>query len=139
MATFLKQSTSVDIGIGPFLDETDGKTIENTLTITQPDAEYAVNEVLYNQPLLAGTTPPNLGPPPTDAVWTHGGRLFGGTGFRAEHDMSTVIRCPVGTMEYLLERSTEALRSAGCGSSGSSSARPRTCGRPTASRSSRST
>lgn len=44
--------------------------------ITQPDAEYAVNEVLYNQPLLAGTTLPNLGPPPTDAVWTHGGRLF---------------------------------------------------------------
>lgn len=37
MASWLKQSTSVDVGIGPFLDETDGKTAETALTITQPD------------------------------------------------------------------------------------------------------
>lgn len=34
---FLKQSTAVDIPIGPFLDESDGKTPETLLTITQPD------------------------------------------------------------------------------------------------------
>lgn len=33
----LRQSTSVDLPIGPFLDETDGKTAETALTITQPD------------------------------------------------------------------------------------------------------
>ncbi len=37
MATWLRQSTTVDVSVGPFLDDTDGKTAETTLTITQPD------------------------------------------------------------------------------------------------------
>lgn len=40
---YLKQSTSVDVGIGPFLDETDGKTAETALTITQPDVRLKKN------------------------------------------------------------------------------------------------
>ena len=34
---YLRQSTAVDLPVGPFLDETDGKTAETALTITQPD------------------------------------------------------------------------------------------------------
>lgn len=41
--TYLKQSTAVDIGFGPFLDETDGKTAETALTITQPDIRLKKN------------------------------------------------------------------------------------------------
>jgi len=43
MTIFLKQSTSVDIGIGPFVDETDGKTAETALTLTQPDIRLKKN------------------------------------------------------------------------------------------------
>jgi hypothetical protein len=43
MPSWLKQSTSVDVGIGPFLDETDGKTAETALTITQPDIRLKKN------------------------------------------------------------------------------------------------
>ena len=43
MATWLKQSTSVDVGIGPFLDDTDGKTAETALTITQADIRLKKN------------------------------------------------------------------------------------------------
>lgn len=43
MARWLKQSTSVDVPIGPFLDDTDGKTAETTLTITQPDIRLKKN------------------------------------------------------------------------------------------------
>jgi len=43
MPNWLKQSTSVDVGIGPFLDETDGKTAETALTITQPDIRLKKN------------------------------------------------------------------------------------------------
>jgi len=43
MATWLKQSTAVDIAFGPFLDETDGKTAETGLTITQPDIRLKKN------------------------------------------------------------------------------------------------
>lgn len=39
----LKQSTSVDVPIGPFLDETDGKTAETALTITQADIRLKKN------------------------------------------------------------------------------------------------
>lgn len=41
--TFLKQSTAVDIKMGPFLDSTDGNTVEGGLTITQPDIMLAKN------------------------------------------------------------------------------------------------
>ena len=37
MATWLKQSTAVEIPMGPFVDSTDGNTQETGLTITQPD------------------------------------------------------------------------------------------------------
>jgi hypothetical protein len=43
MPSWLRQSTSVDIGIGPFLDDSDGKTAETALTITQPDIRLKKN------------------------------------------------------------------------------------------------
>lgn len=39
----LKQSIAVTLKFGPFLDETDGKTAETTLTITQADVRLSVN------------------------------------------------------------------------------------------------
>jgi len=52
---FLKQSTSVDVKIGPFLDETDGKTAETGLTITQPDIRLAKNGGAWAQKNAAQT------------------------------------------------------------------------------------
>jgi hypothetical protein len=52
---FLKQSTSVDVGIGPFLDETDGKTAETALTITQPDIRLKKNGGAWAQKNAAQT------------------------------------------------------------------------------------
>ena len=43
MAIWLKQSTAIDIGFGPFLDETDGRTVETALTITQADVRLKKN------------------------------------------------------------------------------------------------
>lgn len=40
---FLKQSTAVDILFGPFLDETDGKTAETGLTVTQAEVRLSKN------------------------------------------------------------------------------------------------
>lgn len=40
---WLKQSTSVTVKIGPFLDETNGKDAETTLTITQADVRLSKN------------------------------------------------------------------------------------------------
>lgn len=40
---FLKQSTAVDILLGPFIDETDGKTAETGLTISQADVKLSKN------------------------------------------------------------------------------------------------
>lgn len=40
---YLKQSTSVTLKIGPFLDETDGKTAEEGLTIAQADVRLSKN------------------------------------------------------------------------------------------------
>lgn len=37
MTIFMRQSTAVDLAIGPFVDQTDGFTAETALTITQPD------------------------------------------------------------------------------------------------------
>lgn len=37
MGLFLRQSTAATFRIGPFLDDTDGKTAETSLTLTQPD------------------------------------------------------------------------------------------------------
>ena len=52
---YLKQSTSVDVGIGPFLDETDGKTAETALTITQPDVRLKKNGGAWAQKAAAQT------------------------------------------------------------------------------------
>lgn len=43
MAQWLKQSTSVTLKIGPFLDEDDGKTAETLLTIAQADVRLSKN------------------------------------------------------------------------------------------------
>jgi hypothetical protein len=43
MAIWLKQSTAVTVKIGPFLDETDGKTAETALTIAQADVRLSKN------------------------------------------------------------------------------------------------
>jgi len=43
MATWLKQSTAVEIKLGPFVDSTDGFTAESGLTITQADVRLAKN------------------------------------------------------------------------------------------------
>lgn len=40
---FIKQSTSIDIPIGPFVDKTDGDTEETGLTLTQPDIRLKKN------------------------------------------------------------------------------------------------
>lgn len=40
---FLKQSTAVDIALGPFLDETDARTPETALTIAQADVRLKKN------------------------------------------------------------------------------------------------
>lgn len=55
MATWLKQSTSVDVPVGPFLDETDGKTAETALTITQPDVRLKKNNGNWAQKNAAQT------------------------------------------------------------------------------------
>lgn len=52
---YLKQSTAVDIKVGPFLDETDGKTAETALTITQPDIRLAKNGGAFAQKNAAQT------------------------------------------------------------------------------------
>lgn len=43
MAIWLKQSTAVTVKLGPFLDETDGKTAETALTLSQADIRLAKN------------------------------------------------------------------------------------------------
>ena len=55
MSSWLKQSTSVDVGVGPFLDETDGKTAETALTITQPDVRLKKNGGAWAQKAAAQT------------------------------------------------------------------------------------
>lgn len=52
---FLKQSTSVDLPIGPFLDATDGITEESGLTITQPDVRLKKNGGAWAQKNAAQT------------------------------------------------------------------------------------
>lgn len=43
MGLWLKQSTAVDVIVGPFIDETDGKTAETGLTITQAEVRLSKN------------------------------------------------------------------------------------------------
>lgn len=49
MARWLKQSTSVDVPIGPFVDSVDGVTAETGLTITQPDIRLKKNAAAWAQ------------------------------------------------------------------------------------------
>lgn len=51
----LKQSTAVDLPIGPFLDATDGVTIENGLTLTQADIRLKKNGAAWAQKNAAQT------------------------------------------------------------------------------------
>jgi hypothetical protein len=55
MARLLKQSTSVDVPIGPFLDASDGVTAETALTITQPDIRLKKNGGAWAQKAAAQT------------------------------------------------------------------------------------
>lgn len=55
MARPLKQSTSADVPIGPFLDATDGITAETGLTITQPDVRLKKNNGNWAQKAAAQT------------------------------------------------------------------------------------
>jgi hypothetical protein len=49
MATWLKQSTAVDIGLGPFVDSADGVTAEDSLTISQADVRLKKNAGAWAQ------------------------------------------------------------------------------------------
>ena len=55
MARILRQSTSVDVPIGPFLDSLDGITAETALTITQPDVRLKKNNANWAQKNAAQT------------------------------------------------------------------------------------
>jgi hypothetical protein len=46
---YLKQSTAVDVAIGPFLDATDGVTAETALTISQADVRLKKNNGAWAQ------------------------------------------------------------------------------------------
>jgi len=46
---FLKQSTAVTVKIGPFLDDSDGKTAETGLTISQADVRLSKNGGAFAQ------------------------------------------------------------------------------------------
>jgi hypothetical protein len=49
MATWLKQSTAVDIALGPFVDSTDGFTAETALTLAQADIRLKKNAGAWAQ------------------------------------------------------------------------------------------
>lgn len=51
----LRQSTSVDVPIGPFVDQTDGFTPESALTLTQPDIRLKKNGGAWAQKNAAQT------------------------------------------------------------------------------------
>jgi hypothetical protein len=55
MARPLKQSTSADVPIGPFVDATDGITAETGLTLTQPDIRLKKNAAAWAQKAAAQT------------------------------------------------------------------------------------
>jgi len=52
---FLKQSTAIDISMGPFVDSTNGNTVEDALTITQPDIRLKKNGGAWAQKNAAQT------------------------------------------------------------------------------------
>lgn len=52
---FIKQSTSVDMTIGPFVDTADGFTAMTALTLTQPDIRLKKNAAAWAQKAAAQT------------------------------------------------------------------------------------
>ncbi|KKM07914.1 hypothetical protein LCGC14_1729150 [marine sediment metagenome] len=65
----LRQSTAVVIPIGPFVDDTDGKTLEEALTVANIDVQIM-------QPLDTGAVPPDLvtnGDMGASGSWTENG------------------------------------------------------------------
>ena len=46
---YLKQSTAIDVKVGPFLDDTDQRTPETALTISQADVRLAKNDGAWAQ------------------------------------------------------------------------------------------
>jgi hypothetical protein len=52
---YLRQSTSADVPIGPFVDATDGVTAETALTLTQPDIRLKKNAAAWAQKAAAQT------------------------------------------------------------------------------------
>jgi len=55
MGQIIRQSTAITVAVGPFLDDTDGKTAETGLTITQPDIRLSKNGVAFAQKSAAQT------------------------------------------------------------------------------------
>lgn len=55
MSIWIKQSTSVDLPVGPFVDNVDGFTAETALTITQPDVRLKKNGAAWAQKNAAQT------------------------------------------------------------------------------------
>lgn len=65
---YLRQSTATVIEVGPFIDDGDGKTLEEALTVASIDVQLM-------QPLDTATVPPDLvttGDFASDANWTKG-------------------------------------------------------------------
>ena len=56
MARLLKQSTAITFRIGPFLDDTDGKTAETGLTIAQADIQISKAGGAFAQTSASPTT-----------------------------------------------------------------------------------
>ena len=57
MAHWIKQSTASTVKLGPFLDDTDGKTAETGLTISQADIRLSKNGGAFAQSNnIAGAT-----------------------------------------------------------------------------------
>lgn len=55
MSMIIRQSTSIDVPIGPFLDSVDGNSQETALTITQPDVRLKKNGGNWAQKAAAQT------------------------------------------------------------------------------------
>src|SRR3990170_8570041 len=55
MATWLKQSTAVDVALGPFVDATDGVTPETGLSLTQAECRLKKNAGAWAQKNQAST------------------------------------------------------------------------------------
>src|SRR3989304_1422687 len=57
MATWLKQSTAVDVALGPFVDATDGVTPETALSLTQAECRLKKNAGAWAQKSQVTTAP----------------------------------------------------------------------------------